>query len=43
MLLVLAILMLPAVATIAPLFVSLNRVRFGGFNLGASLLGVALQ
>jgi len=42
MLLVLAILMLPAVATIAPLFVSLNRVRFGGFNLGASLLGVAL-
>jgi arabinogalactan oligomer/maltooligosaccharide transport system permease protein len=39
---VLAILMLPAVATIAPLFVSLNRVRLGGFNLGASLLGVAL-
>ena len=29
-------------ATIAPLFVSLNRVRFGRFNSGASLLGVAL-
>jgi len=42
MLVVLAILMLPAVATIAPLFVSMNRVRFGGFNLGSSLLGVAL-
>jgi arabinogalactan oligomer/maltooligosaccharide transport system permease protein len=39
---VLAILMLPAVATIAPLFVSLNKVRLGGFNLGGSLLGVAL-
>jgi arabinogalactan oligomer/maltooligosaccharide transport system permease protein len=42
MLVVLAILMLPAVATIGPLFVSLNKVRVGGFNLGASLLGVAL-
>jgi arabinogalactan oligomer/maltooligosaccharide transport system permease protein len=42
MIAVLAVLMLPAVATIGPLFVSLNRVRLGGFNLGASLLGVAL-
>jgi len=42
MIAVLAVLMLPAVATIAPLFVSLNKVRIGGFNLGGSLLGVAL-
>ncbi|HEY7130973.1 MAG TPA: ABC transporter permease subunit [Candidatus Limnocylindrales bacterium] len=42
MLVVLAILMLPAVATIGPLFVSMNQVRVGGFNLGTSLLGVAL-
>src|SRR4051794_7682359 len=42
MIAVLAVLMLPAVATIGPLFVSLNRVRLGGFNLGGSLLGVAL-
>ena len=42
MLVVLAILMLPAVATIAPLFVSLNRVQVGGLNLGQSLIGVAL-
>ncbi len=39
---VLAVLMLPAVATLAPLFVSLNRIQFGAFNLRASLLGVAL-
>ena len=39
---VLAVLMLPAVATIAPLFVSLNRIQFGTFNLRASLFGVAL-
>ena len=43
MIVVLAVLMLPAVATIAPLFVSMNRMTdLGGFNLGSSLLGVAL-
>lgn len=42
MIVVLAVLMLPAVATIGPLFVSMNRVRIGGFNLGTSLWGVAL-
>jgi arabinogalactan oligomer/maltooligosaccharide transport system permease protein len=42
MIVVLAVLMLPAVATIGPLFVSMNRIRFGGFNLGTSLWGVAL-
>jgi arabinogalactan oligomer/maltooligosaccharide transport system permease protein len=39
---VLAVLMLPAVATIAPLFVILNKVQFGGFNLRNSIPGVAL-
>jgi arabinogalactan oligomer / maltooligosaccharide transport system permease protein len=39
---ILAVLMLPAVATIAPLFVSLNRVQIGDFNLRNSLFGVAL-
>jgi arabinogalactan oligomer/maltooligosaccharide transport system permease protein len=39
---ILAVLMLPAVATIAPLFVSLNQVKVGGINLRASLIGVAL-
>ena len=42
MIAVLAVLMLPAVATIAPLFVSLNKIQVGTFNLRASLLGVAL-
>ena len=42
MIAVLAVLMLPAVATIAPLFVSLNKIQIGTFNLRASLLGVAL-
>jgi arabinogalactan oligomer/maltooligosaccharide transport system permease protein len=42
MIAVLAVLMLPAVATIAPLFVSLNKIQLGSFNLRASLLGVAL-
>ena len=42
MIAVLAVLMLPAVATIAPLFVSLNKVVIGSFNLRASLFGVAL-
>ena len=42
MIAVLAVLMLPAVATIAPLFVSLNKVQIGTFNLRASLIGVAL-
>lgn len=39
---VLAVLMLPAIATLAPLFVSMNRIQFGTFNLRASLFGVAL-
>lgn len=39
---VLGVLMLPAVAGIAPLFVLLNRVVIGGFNLRNSLLGVGL-
>jgi len=42
MIAVLAVLMLPAVATIAPLFVSLNKIQIGSFNLRASLIGVAL-
>ena len=42
MIAVLAVLMLPAVATIAPLFVSLNKIQVGNFNLRASLIGVAL-
>ena len=39
---ILAVLMLPAVATIAPLFVQLNKIQAGGLNLRASLIGVAL-
>jgi arabinogalactan oligomer/maltooligosaccharide transport system permease protein len=42
MLAVLGVLMLPTVAGIAPLFVLLNRVVIGGFNLRNSLLGVGL-
>ena len=42
MIAVLAVLMLPAVATIAPLFVSLNKIQIGDFNLRNSLIGVAL-
>ena len=41
MITVLAVLMLPAVATIAPLFILLNKVQIGGFNLRQSLVGVA--
>jgi len=37
---VLGVLMLPAVATIAPLFVLLTRVQVGDFTLGRTLLGV---
>src|SRR5437763_689533 len=44
---VLGVLMLPAVATIAPLFIMLNGIKLdlpvlGQFNLRQSLLGVAL-
>jgi arabinogalactan oligomer/maltooligosaccharide transport system permease protein len=39
---ILGVLMLPAVATIAPLFVQLNQVRIGEFNLRNSIPGVAL-
>lgn len=42
MLAVLGVLMLPAVAGLAPLFVLLNKVVIGGFNLRNSLLGVGL-
>ncbi len=42
MIAVLAVLMLPAVATLAPLYTSLNRVQIGTFNLRNSLFGVAL-
>ncbi len=47
MLAVLGVLMLPAVATIAPLFTMLNQIQFGdvrdgGFNLRNSLWGVGL-
>jgi arabinogalactan oligomer/maltooligosaccharide transport system permease protein len=39
---ILAVLMLPAIATLAPLTVMLNKVQFSGFNLKNSLIGVAL-
>jgi arabinogalactan oligomer/maltooligosaccharide transport system permease protein len=42
MLTVLAVLILPTVATLAPLFVLLNRIVLGDFNLRNSLFGVAL-
>lgn len=42
MLAVLAVLILPTVALLAPLFVMLNRVAIGDFNLRNSLLGVGL-
>jgi arabinogalactan oligomer / maltooligosaccharide transport system permease protein len=42
MIAILAVLMLPAVATIAPLFVSLSKIQFGTFNLRNSLYGVAI-
>jgi len=42
MLLILAVLMLPAVATVGPLYISMNRIAIGSFRLGGSLLGVAL-
>jgi arabinogalactan oligomer/maltooligosaccharide transport system permease protein len=40
MLAILGVLMLPAVATIAPLFVMLTQIRFGDFILGRSIPGV---
>jgi arabinogalactan oligomer/maltooligosaccharide transport system permease protein len=42
MIAVLAVLMLPSVATLTPLFVLLNSIRFGGFILRASIAGVAM-
>ena len=39
---ILAVLMLPGIATIAPLFVLLNQINIGGFNLRDSLWGVGL-
>ena len=37
---ILGVLMLPAVATITPLFILLTRIQFGEFVLGRTLLGV---
>jgi arabinogalactan oligomer / maltooligosaccharide transport system permease protein len=42
MIVILGVLMLPAIATIAPLFVQLNQVSIGEFNLRNSLYGVGL-
>jgi arabinogalactan oligomer / maltooligosaccharide transport system permease protein len=42
MLAILAVLMLPAVATLAPLFTTFNSVQIGDFNLRQSLLGVGI-
>ncbi len=42
MIAILAVLMLPPIATIAPLFVMLNKVVIGAFNLRNSLIGVSL-
>jgi arabinogalactan oligomer / maltooligosaccharide transport system permease protein len=42
MIAILAVLMLPAVATIAPLFVSMNKIQVGTFNLRNSLIGVSI-
>ncbi|MEI7555294.1 ABC transporter permease subunit [Candidatus Chlorohelix sp.] len=39
---ILAVLMLPSVATIAPLFAFMNRIQVGEFNLRNSLWGVGL-
>lgn len=39
---VITVLMLPAIATIAPLFVTLNKVRIGDFNMRNSLWGVGM-
>ncbi len=39
---IITVLMLPAIATIAPLFVTLNGVQIGEFNLRNSLWGVGL-
>ena len=40
MIAILAVLMLPAVATIAPLFILLTRIQIGDFILGRTLAGV---
>lgn len=40
MIAILAVLMLPAVATIAPLFILLTRIQVGDFTLGRTLAGV---
>ena len=42
MIAILAVLMLPAVAALAPLFVMLGKFQIGTFNLRSSLFGVAL-
>jgi arabinogalactan oligomer/maltooligosaccharide transport system permease protein len=42
MLAILAVLMLPAVATLAPLFTMFNGIQIGDFNLRQSLIGVGI-
>jgi arabinogalactan oligomer / maltooligosaccharide transport system permease protein len=42
MIAILGVLMLPAVATILPLFLMLNGINLGDFNLRTSLIGVGL-
>ena len=42
MIAILGVLMLPAVATILPLFLMLNGINLGAFNLRTSLIGVGL-
>lgn len=39
---ILSVLMLPAVVSIVPLFIQLNGIRIGDFNLRRSLLGVSI-
>ena len=42
MIAIITVLMLPSIATLAPLFVMLNRVQFADFNLRNSLIGVGV-
>jgi arabinogalactan oligomer / maltooligosaccharide transport system permease protein len=42
MLAILSVLMLPAVVSIVPLYIQLNQVHFGDFNLRRSLAGVSI-
>ncbi len=42
MLAILAVLMLPPVVSMVPLFIQLNQIEFGDFNLRRSLIGVGI-